>query len=251
MWRVVALFILSAPLSVSAQVVISEIMYDLAEGTDSGREWIEVYNVSDSTIDLTTWKVVESGKNHVIKSVFGGAVLPPGGFAIIADNAMKFTTDHPTFSGYLFDSAFGLNNKGEIIVLSDGLGVESDSVMYTSSLGGNSTGDSLQKINLAEAALTPGIPTPGENVPLDGLVQTTTKHMARAGAAATAAAPAIYSAPADSIRISETTTRTLPTQAPPSGLFALGVAILAALSAGGLVYARHLSKNEWTIIDES
>jgi len=37
---------LALPLSVSAQVVISEIMYDLPQdsGADGGREWVEVYN---------------------------------------------------------------------------------------------------------------------------------------------------------------------------------------------------------------
>ncbi|MCR4281332.1 MAG: lamin tail domain-containing protein, partial [Candidatus Kaiserbacteria bacterium] len=47
------------PFTASAQVVISEIMYDLETGSDSGREWVEVFNSGGSSVNLTDWKVSE------------------------------------------------------------------------------------------------------------------------------------------------------------------------------------------------
>ena len=53
-----------------AGVVINEIMYDV-EGTDTGREWIEVYNDSDAPVDLSAFKFFEADTNHEIVSAEG------------------------------------------------------------------------------------------------------------------------------------------------------------------------------------
>lgn len=151
--------VLFAPVSVSAQVVISEIMYDLAEGSDSGREWIEVYNESSAAVDLTEWKVFENNSNHGINAV-GASSLQPGMYAVIADNAEKFKIDHPSYSGLLLDSAFSLNNSGETLTLRC-CGKEltdKDSVSYSSDLGATGDGASLSR---AGASFVPTDPTPG------------------------------------------------------------------------------------------
>src|SRR3989344_1257320 len=133
-WRSALAAVLFFPMLTAAQV-ITEVMYDLREGSDSGREWIEVYNIGSAAIDLSKWKIMENGKNHKITVVQGS--FEPSSFAIIADNAVKFQADHPEYSGALFDSAFSLNNKGETVALADASGKESDSIIYTSALGGN------------------------------------------------------------------------------------------------------------------
>ncbi len=46
-----------------AEVVISEIMYDVS-GSDTDREWVEVYNNSSSAVDFTSWKLFEANTNH-------------------------------------------------------------------------------------------------------------------------------------------------------------------------------------------
>ncbi|MEK7071654.1 MAG: lamin tail domain-containing protein, partial [Patescibacteria group bacterium] len=56
----------------SGALVINEIMYDLKNGSDDGREWIEVYNNSDASVDLSTFKFFEADTNHKIVSVAGG-----------------------------------------------------------------------------------------------------------------------------------------------------------------------------------
>ena len=82
-----------------ASVFISEILYDLRDGSDSGREWIEVYNDGAEAVNLVSYTVLENGKKHAISAVSGGATLAPHTYAIIADNVAKFKTDVPLYAG--------------------------------------------------------------------------------------------------------------------------------------------------------
>jgi hypothetical protein len=139
-------FILFFPLLVSAKIVINEIMYD-PEGTDTGREWIEVYNSGESDVDLATYKLLESNVNHKITNYneTPTAILKSGQFAIVADNAEKFLIDFPGFTGLLFDSVFSLNNTGEVLVMVDPTGNIDNNFEYSGDLGAGNNGNSLQR----------------------------------------------------------------------------------------------------------
>jgi len=141
--------------AVSAQVMMTEIMYDL-EGTDTGREWIELYNTGSSGVDLADWKLFEGNTNHRLTAQ-DASVIPAQGFAIIADNLAKFLTDNPNFSGVLFDSTFSLSNEGEALILRDGSGTDIDSVTYSSSMGATGDGNSLQKSGSEWVAALPTV----------------------------------------------------------------------------------------------
>lgn len=148
--------VIAAP--VYAGVVITEIMYDL-DGTDTGREWIEIQNTGSSQIDLTGWKFFEANTNHGITAANPQAfLLPAGAYAVIADNIEKFLVDWPSFSGVLFDSAFSLSNTSEAISIRNSELLDVDSVTYSSGLGANGDGNSLQRVNSEWAA---ALPTPG------------------------------------------------------------------------------------------
>ncbi|MEK7610480.1 MAG: lamin tail domain-containing protein [Patescibacteria group bacterium] len=146
------------PSAARAGVSITEIMYDLAEGSDTGREWLEITNDSSAVVDLTDWKLWENETNHGLTLASGEASLAPGGRAIIADDNAKFQTDWPGVSVAIFSSAFSLNNIGETLVLKDAAGAEVNSVTYDSGLGANGDGRSLQLISGQWRA---GAPTPG------------------------------------------------------------------------------------------
>jgi len=60
-----------------AQVAITEIMYDL-EGSDSGREWVEIHNTSSAEIDLADWKLYENNTNHGITGIGDNTTLIRG-----------------------------------------------------------------------------------------------------------------------------------------------------------------------------
>ena len=100
-------FLVLVPSWVVAEVSINEIMYDL-EGSDSGREWVEVFNEGNSAVDLSDWRFFEGELNHKLSISHGNALIPPGGYAIIADNATTFLSEHPGFSEAVFDSSFSL-----------------------------------------------------------------------------------------------------------------------------------------------
>lgn len=239
--------LLAMPVAVQAQVVITEIMFDLAEGSDSGREWIEVY--ASGAVDLTKFRLVENGSNHVIKAT-NGASLPAGAYAVIADNPVKFAADHPGYAGFLFDSAFSLNNEGESITIADHVGNALDAVVYTNA-SANGTGDSLQR-NPGGNQFDAGIPTPGFGISASGLTKSTPPQKASkkaAKAAAPVAAPEIVGKPDF-----PSSSPTLIAAAGSSGAsFAWWLAplLLASTAGAGISLSRHFRKSEWQIFEEA
>lgn len=148
------------PVSTFAEVTISEIMYAF-EDADKGREWIEVYNNGATAVDIASWRLREAGSNHRLTLFKGDGVLPPGSYAIIADNPAKFLLDNTGFSGIIFDSLFSLRQKegiGETLILRNSDLVDQDMVTYDPNIGANGDGNSLQKIGGVWIAASP---TPG------------------------------------------------------------------------------------------
>lgn len=135
------------PFSIAlASVRLNEINYDLKTGSDTGREWIEVYNGSSSSVDFSTLRLFESDTNHKLKLVQGDKNIPANGYAIIVSNFDKFKIDNPNFSGTVFDSSFSLSNDGETLALKDKDLNILDQYIYTSTLAAGN-GKTLQKIN--------------------------------------------------------------------------------------------------------
>lgn len=140
-----------------ADVTLNEIMYDLKSGSDSSREWIEVYNNTSAPVDFSTYRLFEGGVNHKLKLISGSGTILPKGYAVVASDAVKFKVDYPNFSGSLFDSAFSLSNTGETLAIKNN-DIVLDQYSYSSSQGGAGDGNSLQKINGSWLGATP---TPG------------------------------------------------------------------------------------------
>lgn len=237
------------PCGAHAQVVITEIMYDLAEGSDSGREWIELFNAGEP-VDLTKLKVIENGSNHTISAV-GERIVPPGAYVVIADNPEKFKGDNPGYAGPLFDSAFSLNNDGETISLADASGAMLDSVAYTDA-SANSTGDSLQR-NPGSNQFDAGIPTPGTPIPVGGLAKSPPKagKSAKKAASPTLGAtslPAIVGNP-PSLPNTRLTASAAASGTPPA-LWWAGPFMLSLVASAGLALSRHCKKDEWDIVEE-
>ena len=103
------------------KIKITEVMYN-PTGSDSKREWIEIYNAGNCSVNLSEWRFWESNKdfdqsknNHRLKLYRGSWVLEPGDYAIIASDAKTFANEHPSASCTLIDSSFSLANYGEEI----------------------------------------------------------------------------------------------------------------------------------------
>ncbi len=121
-------------------------MYDL-EGTDTGREWVEVYNSGTTPVDLSSYKFFEANTNHGLTLIAGDKSIPLGGYAIIVSDPEKFKIDWPSFSGSIFDSSFSLDNTGELLAIKDTDSNIVDQYTYESSTGANGDGKSLQKVS--------------------------------------------------------------------------------------------------------
>ncbi|MBY0539724.1 lamin tail domain-containing protein [Patescibacteria group bacterium] len=146
------------PAFAHADVVISEIMYDVP-GSDSGREWIEVHNTGESAVDISGWKLFESGISHKIipeKS----AVIESGGYAVIADNVVAFRKDWPTYAGIIFESAFSLKNTGEILSLKNA----SSTVLFETNYETRVAKGDGNSLNNVGATWEARMPSPGGTV---------------------------------------------------------------------------------------
>ena len=144
------------PFAAHAAFSFTEIMYD-ASGTDTKHEWVEVLN-EGAPVDISGFKFFENGTNHGLTLVQGSPSIGTNGYAIIADDAVTFLADYPSFSGTLFDSAFSLSNTGETVELRDESLTVRASASYTSELGAAGDGNSLNNLS---GTWYPRLPTPG------------------------------------------------------------------------------------------
>ncbi len=166
--RTISLGVLCAlctlPATVSGDVIITEIMYDL-EGSDAGREWIEIFNTSQSSVDLTGWKVHDSS-NHVLalppaKGGKGSLVVPAESYAILADDATVFLNEQ-TVEVSVIDTvlSFGQQDGREYtITLFEREGRRVSTAVYTTLLGARGDGYSLQRTQSGSWIFA--VPTPG------------------------------------------------------------------------------------------
>jgi len=89
-----------------------------SRGTAVELDWIEIYNPTASSIDITGYKIYDSGGNAGTKS----KKLFPGGSVIPANGVLVIITDDTDASG------FGLSSSGERVWFEDASGTLIDSV---------------------------------------------------------------------------------------------------------------------------
>lgn len=100
---------------VTARIMINELY---SRGTTVEPDWIEVYNTTASTADITGYKIYDSGGNAGTKpkkEFPAGSIIPANGFLAI-------TVDDTAASG------FGLSSSGEKVWFENATGMVIDSV---------------------------------------------------------------------------------------------------------------------------
>ena len=132
----------------TGDIIITEIAYDLKDA-DSGHEWVEIYNTTTSSIDLTGWKF-NDGSNHVLNMPpknggQGLLVLPADNYAILTDDAVVFLSDHPGYNGTVIDTVMSLNNTQSTLLLSDNNNTTIDTVIYDKNWGAAGNGRALER----------------------------------------------------------------------------------------------------------
>lgn len=144
MKKIIILILLVIPY-VSADIVITEVMYNPDFCSDTACEWIEIYNNGSSIVDLKDWKLDNSNfEDYIIKpNEFVVIVKDLNGFEEVYGN--NDTIWNYTDGNYvILKGTFSLTNTQDTINLS---GSNEDILTYEGSWGGDGNDYSLQKID--------------------------------------------------------------------------------------------------------
>lgn len=121
-------------------LVVNEIGYDLPGGAF---EFIEVYNRTDSTFDLSLLTLADSRRNPVPITT-DRVLVPPATYTVLASDSVAFAERFPTTPFIPVANWPTLNQSGDTVILQAGETVI-DSVAYRASWGGQ--GGSLERLD--------------------------------------------------------------------------------------------------------
>ena len=127
-------------------LIFTEIMYN-PEGTDADQEWIEIFNLSTSTIEINSNWRFNDGSNHLLNLYQGNNQIATSTFFVITANAQYFLNNYPNFNKTIFESSLSLNNSSDTIQLLNNNELINE-YTYNSELGGNNNNKTLEKINI-------------------------------------------------------------------------------------------------------
>jgi len=135
-------------------LIITEFMANPAEVTDGAGEYFELYNTTDSEINLNGWTVKDDGSDSFVIS--GSLVVPPNGFIVIGKGDGTYNKRDYEIT----DSDMYLSNSGDEIVV-EFYGIEVCRLNYGSDDDLNGTSSELNDI----ANHTNGVTLPGNYIP--------------------------------------------------------------------------------------
>jgi|GEM_PF-3651132 hypothetical protein len=124
---------------------INEIMY--APNTEWGgqyNEWIEIYNPSQTPIDVTGWGLVDNEGGEQRKHNLPEGRIPPNSFIILAKNKTKFTSYY-SVACEVFKVPFTLNNDNDALILYNPESKAIDTISYQNTAGGLKNNRTLER----------------------------------------------------------------------------------------------------------
>jgi len=142
------------------EIVINEIAWMGTSATNSEDEWLELYNNTDSDVDLTGWKILKNGEDFI--EISTSTVKEMTTSIISAQSFYLFErTDDTTVSDILADLIYTgpIGNDGEKLELRDNNGSLIDVVdCPTGWFAGTTTSTyvSMERINTSDAGNNPG-----------------------------------------------------------------------------------------------
>ncbi len=106
-------------------IIITEVLYD-TPGTDSVEEWFELFNPTDSPVDLSGWRVEDNSGPFSLSGI-----IPAKGYYVVASDISGFNAMYgynPDLGGMYPDLALG--NGGDELTLFYGASTEVDFVSW-------------------------------------------------------------------------------------------------------------------------
>ncbi|MBI2023670.1 lamin tail domain-containing protein [Candidatus Giovannonibacteria bacterium] len=133
----------------SLAVVFNEIAW-AGTKANSADEWIELYNNTASTVDLTGWKIKKDNEDWII---FTTSTIPAAGYYLLErtdDSAVNSTSADQIFTG-------AMNNSGEKLELYNNSGILIDSIDASSGWPAGQASPnyiSMERINSASTTIS-------------------------------------------------------------------------------------------------
>ena len=129
-------------------IVITEINYSSSEKFDSG-DWVEIYNKSESTIDLNGWSFKDNDNSHTF--IFdNNSLLEPGSYMVLSNDPSKIKSKFSNLKQLLGPFDFGLGKDDQVRIYNNNEKLV-DSVHYQNifpwPLKANGGGSTLELIN--------------------------------------------------------------------------------------------------------
>lgn len=109
-------------------IVINEINYNSEPYFDT-EDWVEFYNNSGSTIDLSGWLFKDSNDTNIF-AIPSETILCEDEYLVLCRDITSFTFRFPYVDNYLGNLNFRLSDGGELIRLFDSFGNIVDSLTY-------------------------------------------------------------------------------------------------------------------------
>ncbi|MFN8145238.1 MAG: CotH kinase family protein [Bacteroidia bacterium] len=143
---VITAYFTGAPAAV--QLMISEINYNSDSASNSG-DWIELYNPSNSALDISGWKFRDGADNHTY-TFPAPTNIPANGYVVVASDLAKFSAINPGVTNVVGGFGFDFDNGGEDLRLYTNADVLYTSVLYDDQapwpLGADGQGYTLERI---------------------------------------------------------------------------------------------------------
>ena len=109
-------------------IVINEINYNSSDDFDP-EDWVELYNSSESPINIGTWKLKDEANDHVF-IIPENTILAGGDYLVLCKDTIAFTSLFPGVSNFIGDLGFGLGGGGDMVRLFDSYDILMDDVEY-------------------------------------------------------------------------------------------------------------------------
>lgn len=124
----------SAPAVTTDHLVINEVYYDVGsgKGAETTNEWVEIYNPTSGAVDISGWKICDSGS---CRDIPASSSVPAWGFAVLTPDVSTwgFWPTIPIGASKIVlggSIGGGLNNPGDQIILKNASSVEVDKMSY-------------------------------------------------------------------------------------------------------------------------
>ena len=120
-------------------ILINEVMYD-PEEDDNYNEWIELYNPSNHSINVSEWILIDNFSEDTIEGDLdhgnGTTIIPSKGYAVIADHGTRiyenYSISNETIKLYVDDLSIGngLGNTKDKLILKNSTGTIIDAMEW-------------------------------------------------------------------------------------------------------------------------